>query len=346
MANEGDDAPPTPIAGSGSINEIQAGVEKYKARQQTLRILFGTMIVGLTGALISGIIQGLELYFDQRAQRFDQELNNVQARRDFLQNYVDHALAADLEVRIRFAEYFATIYDLNEQQRSDDANLENPWEEYLSHLEEERRVIRREIFDLQRERFSQMSLPEEQRDHYLLWEISQSIEWLLAQLGTAETVDIGSVPTQENQPHDSLESQPTDRQRVGDFFFSLVYDRRLNTAIDGLCELYCLENASEAHIASISRPDFIMGGFNGRITISLQPPRRIDVYYYVDRQCNLYDMEVLFESTNQHGPGLTESAIIQAIEEPLTNFFRRRGPSFGICIADEIGRVSISVDFA
>ena len=95
-----------------------------------------------------------------------------------MKEFVSTALAQDIELRIRFAEYFSTV--------SDDGHKDS-WQTYLKALTDKRKDIRSEINALERKTLALLAKDDpttieqiEQR------EAARTLEWLYKELGYVE----------------------------------------------------------------------------------------------------------------------------------------------------------------
>jgi hypothetical protein len=84
-------------------------LRRYELRMSLWKVVLGTMIVGLAGIIIPGFVNFYSTHFE--SLRKDAELRNVQqvAHQQYIKDFFDTAVNQDIELRIRFATYFANL---------------------------------------------------------------------------------------------------------------------------------------------------------------------------------------------------------------------------------------------
>ena len=147
----------------------EAEIRRYEARWSFYKVLFGTCIVGIVAAVLP--------YWIQLVQEDSKRVNDY---RQFVTQYVDNRISQDIELRIRFAEYFSYLAD----QESTTA-----WATYHGELTKRRDTIRSEINRLEKESATLISEGGEELsepDQIKLAELDRQLRWAYGEVGYAE----------------------------------------------------------------------------------------------------------------------------------------------------------------
>lgn len=209
--------PKTPEEIALALEEIE--LRKYEARLGVRKVIYGTMIVGLAGVLIPAAIEGWGLVFQkwQNEAQLAFERSQAQAKLDFeeqsrqeefLKTHFETAIDENLELRLRFAEYYA--YTVNRYDGPQGAEKGN-WGRYYEELKRQREELRREI--LQKERAARTILaksPDDRTDEdtLLLAELEIKLDWLYDEIEYAE-------PGREVKPRSSVLSTADETTNSG-----------------------------------------------------------------------------------------------------------------------------------
>jgi hypothetical protein len=105
----------TPADPKPANNPVEIELRRYEARLGLWKVVLGTMIVGLAGVMIPGIVDFYTRHFE--AQRKSIELNQAReaAHEQYIKDFFDTAVNQDIELRIRFANYFANLAGEDQQ---------------------------------------------------------------------------------------------------------------------------------------------------------------------------------------------------------------------------------------
>ena len=126
------DEPSAPMPSGLTASEME--LRRYEARLGVWKVVLGTFIVGLAGVLIPGAISFYTAYFDNERKKAEFELSQQAAHQQYIKDFFATAINQDIELRIRFADYFANLSGPLQ---------EGMWQNYLTSL--------RELRDLKRE---------------------------------------------------------------------------------------------------------------------------------------------------------------------------------------------------
>ncbi|MBW8640365.1 hypothetical protein K1W69_24450 [Hoeflea sp. WL0058] len=132
-------------------------LRRYEARMGLLKVVYGTMIVGLAGVLIPAAIEGWGLVFQQL--QYDAKLNfeSQSRQQEFLTKHFNTAINESLDLRSRFAEYYAFTVDgydpesgVEGRNTTPDATQGN-WTRYYKALIERKEEIEKLILEKEEE---------------------------------------------------------------------------------------------------------------------------------------------------------------------------------------------------
>ncbi|WP_170399061.1 D-Ala-D-Ala carboxypeptidase family metallohydrolase [Ruegeria arenilitoris] len=147
----------------------EAETRRYEARWGFYKVVFGTTIVGLVAAILP--------YWIQLIQEHSKRTNDY---RSFVTQYIDNGISQDIELRIRFAEYFSYL--------ADDAS-KDAWDEYHEELKLRRKTIRETINELERDRANLIAEGDDdlsEPDQIMLAELSRELSWAYGEVGYAQ----------------------------------------------------------------------------------------------------------------------------------------------------------------
>ena len=128
---------------------VDSALERYRIKYGLYKVLFGTAIVGLAGVLVPGAIEFWKLHFeDQRRQaefavedqrkRLELQIAQTNQQQAYVKDFLQTALNQDIELRIRFADYFANVAA---------ESFKEDWKTFRDSLVKVRDKTRREIHD-------------------------------------------------------------------------------------------------------------------------------------------------------------------------------------------------------
>lgn len=142
-------------------------IRRYEARMKLWTVVLGTMVVGLAGVLVPAGINYANLLFERE-----------KAYQSYISSFLEKGIAQDIELRLRFAGYFAKL--------SADAQQKARWETYERILTEQRGKTRSEIERLESE-LARLCLGEGGKfDAVAIERVRRTLNWSYAEVGYAE----------------------------------------------------------------------------------------------------------------------------------------------------------------
>ena len=100
------DKPPT-----STKNDDKIYIEELRLRYNFWKFLLGSVVVVLITAILNFAIGWTQLRFDQQQKQQELEALRLQNEREFLAKFIEQAMDVNLEARIRFSHYFASLTD-------------------------------------------------------------------------------------------------------------------------------------------------------------------------------------------------------------------------------------------
>lgn len=175
MSDESSDrTAPTPSGLSAAEMELR----RYEARLGVWKVVLGTFIVGLAGVLIPGAVSFYTAYFDNERKRVELELSQQAAHQQYIKDFFTTAINQDIELRIRFADYFANLSGPLQ---------EGMWQNYLTSLTALRDSNRKKINALESQLVAFKLQSPEQVDTAEYDRINRELAWANAEVGYIPT---------------------------------------------------------------------------------------------------------------------------------------------------------------
>lgn len=97
------------MANENHTPAINDSLERYRIRYGLYKIVLGTALVGLAGVLVPGAVEYWKLTFEDKRKATEAHLSQVNSQQAYVKDFLQTALNQDIELRIRFANYFAHV---------------------------------------------------------------------------------------------------------------------------------------------------------------------------------------------------------------------------------------------
>ena len=241
------------------LTPLEAEVQKYKARWGLYKVIWGTVVVGLFTAGVSALIQWFEIVSQREQAEAELRQNRIEAEREHLGRYLEYALASDIEVRIRFAEYFCNLstatdtdpiasiailarlgrgLDETEADVGEDCrDPSSPWAHYHALLERTRRNLRDQFLQNYDDIRRRQPLGDEElnlEDAIQLEVLRIEQDWIQQAVGVVETRPLQNV--QRIASSSIAENQISDRTRA--FLRDEIYRVNEDCVVSVLSDLF------------------------------------------------------------------------------------------------------------
>jgi hypothetical protein len=159
-----------------SIAELE--FRRYEARLGVWKVVLGTFIVGLAGILIPGAIQFYNTQLDDARRGTELRLSQQTAHQEYIKDFFSTAVNQDIELRIRFADYFANLSGEGQDQL---------WKNYLRDLTDLRDKNRKKINELEEKLVKFKKVPLDQMDNVEFDRINRELAWANKEIGYVPT---------------------------------------------------------------------------------------------------------------------------------------------------------------
>ncbi len=154
---------------------VDTELEKYRIRYGLYKVVFGTAIVGLASVLVPGAVEFWQLRFENQRKAVEIQLAQVNQQQDYVKDFLQTALNQDIELRIRFADYFAHVSA---------SPFKKDWIAYRDSLFKVRDPIRREIHERELEiRIAMVDPDPDIQTQALIAQLSRELEWRYREVG-------------------------------------------------------------------------------------------------------------------------------------------------------------------
>ena len=157
------------------LSPREFSLRKYEAWIGLLKVAIGTALVGLAGVLVPAAVEFWKSHYENERKNIELKLSQQNSQQQYVKEFLSTALAQDIELRIRFAEYFSTV--------SDDA-YKKDWNAYLQILSDKRKTIRTDINTLEGDVLNLLAKGEKTTaDQITQAEKERKLEWAYRELG-------------------------------------------------------------------------------------------------------------------------------------------------------------------
>jgi hypothetical protein len=153
-------------------------LRRYEARLGVWKVVLGTFIVGLAGVLIPGAVSFYTAYFDNQRKKLELDLSQQAAHQQYIKDFFATAVNQDIELRIRFADYFANLSGKTQEEM---------WRNYLKSLTALRDSNRSKINALESQLVAFKLRSPEQVDTAEYDRINRELAWANAEVGYIPT---------------------------------------------------------------------------------------------------------------------------------------------------------------
>lgn len=166
-------------------------IRRYEARLGVWKVIWGTAIVGLAGVLIPGAVSLYSAYFDNLRKEAELKHSQQAAHQQYIKDFFDTAVNENIELRLRFAHYFANLSGPGQ---------ENLWKYYYDELKTLRDRNRETINELEKKLVNLKRQPPDEVDNAEYDRIVRELAWANAEIGYVPTERSAVVALRDNSP--------------------------------------------------------------------------------------------------------------------------------------------------
>ena len=209
MADEAQSKTPEEIA----LAREEMALRKYEAQLGVRKVIYGTMIVGLAGVLIPAAIEGWGLVFQKWQNEAQLRFEEQSRQEEFLTTHFETAIDESLDLRLRFAEYYAYTFDGYKPERVAENEPEyekGKWAYYYEELRNQRKHIQKDILVKEREIRKLLAKSDDltEQEWLELEELKIELDWLYDEIEYAE-------PGREVKPRSLVLSNASETPKPG-----------------------------------------------------------------------------------------------------------------------------------
>ena len=172
-----------------SLSAEELKFRYYDARLGVWKVVLGTMVIGLAGIIFPFAMQSYNSYFENQRKATELNYSQQAAHQQYIKDFFSTAINQDIELRIRFADYFA--------------NLSGPpqaplWTRYRDSLKALRDEKRKRINELEKRLVDFKKLPPDQIDNAEFDLVNRELIWANAEIGYVPSERSAIVTSPEN----------------------------------------------------------------------------------------------------------------------------------------------------
>jgi GH25 family lysozyme M1 (1,4-beta-N-acetylmuramidase) len=169
---EGPNGPPATIVVPAAEG---AALERYKATLDFWKHIIVGGLVAITIAAIPPVFQFATAKLEETKANAERSAKQEQFREDYVKSFMEKGLDQDIELRLRLADYFASVSP---------PELKEGWVDYRTRLEDKRKDVRNEINDLEKKWRALASVPNSNQGD--IDELERKLTWDYKELGYVE----------------------------------------------------------------------------------------------------------------------------------------------------------------
>jgi len=162
-------------ASQANLEREKLELERYKSRHDYKKFVLGSVFIALAIAAIPPSFQLATAALEYVKSNADRQAKQQAFRDDYIKEFITNALNQDIELRIRFAQYFARVS--TEPFRED-------WIAYLNDLRGVRNEIRMQIDKMEAE--WRLKTQAQQREEADIERLERNLAWAYKEVGYVE----------------------------------------------------------------------------------------------------------------------------------------------------------------
>lgn len=159
------------------LSEQELELRRYIARLGFWKMVLGTFLVGMAAIIVPAIIQFYVNWNESARKETELRLSQQAAHQQYIKDFFATAINQDIELRIRFASYFANLSGPGQEEL---------WRNYLNESRSLRDKTRENINKLEAQLVSYKQNPET-LDNADFDRINRELAWANAEIGYVPT---------------------------------------------------------------------------------------------------------------------------------------------------------------
>ena len=174
MSDTEDGGGATSTRGGGLTAADELKARRFEGWLGLWKVLAGTTLVGVLGVYLPWTVSRYTAEAEREHQANEFRLAKETAHQQYIKEFFTTAINQDIELRIRFAQYFAHLSDAEQQQL---------WDEYHSNLVTQRDTVRKLIGELEHQLVEMKKIDAASFDAASYDEVSRQLQWAYAEVG-------------------------------------------------------------------------------------------------------------------------------------------------------------------
>lgn len=170
-----------------NAEQVPQSLERYRLRLGFWQAIWGTLISGGVAVAIPAGVEAYKARLDLAIKTKEAESKAQDLHQTYISKFIDTALNQDIELRLRFSEYFSYVSDKETRDQ---------WRLYHEGLEKRRDAIRLSINDKETRaaHLGTLSKPNE-TEQIEIYKLRRELDWNYAEVGYARQDSNITVPT-------------------------------------------------------------------------------------------------------------------------------------------------------
>lgn len=170
-----------------NAERVPLSLERYRLRLGFWQAIWGTLISGGVAVAIPAAVEAYKARLDLAIKRAEIESKAQDLHQTYISKFIDTALNQDIELRLRFSEYFSYVSDKESRDQ---------WRLYHEELEKRRDAIRLSINDKETRaaHLGALSKPGE-AEQVELQKLKRELEWNYGEVGYARQDSNITIPS-------------------------------------------------------------------------------------------------------------------------------------------------------
>lgn len=174
MSDTEDEGGAAPAEGGGLSAADELKARRFEGWLGLWKVVVGTTLVGILGVYLPWTVSRYTAEAEREQQANEFRLTKETAHQQYIKEFFTTAINQDIELRIRFADYFAHLSD--EEQRAQ-------WDAYRTSLVAQRDNVRQLIGTLERELVELKAVGAADFNAARFDEVSRQLQWAYAEVG-------------------------------------------------------------------------------------------------------------------------------------------------------------------
>jgi hypothetical protein len=158
------------------LSAKEMDLRRYEARMGVWKVVLGTLIVGLAGVIIPAAITFYNAVAENYRKEAELKLATQNVYQQYIKDFLNTAVNQDIELRLRFANYFAFLSGKDQKAL---------WDAYFADLKRQREEGRKRITTLEAQLVDLKATGGDKSEPAKYDQTSRELNWAYAEIGYA-----------------------------------------------------------------------------------------------------------------------------------------------------------------